>query len=115
MINLLTKWLLVAIALLLAAQFVAGISVVSFYTAMVVAALLGVVNIILKPILVVLTLPINILTLGLFTFVINAGLFWFLASIVKGFYVDGFIPAFLGALIVSMVVYIGERLFLDKD
>ena len=114
MINILTKWSLVALSLLLAAYIIPGISVASFYTAFIVAILLGVVNIILKPILVILTLPINILTLGLFTFVINAILFWFLATIVKGFYVDGFLDAFLGALVVSVVSYLGGKLFLDN-
>jgi len=115
MIHLVTKWLLVALALLFAAYLIPGITVASFYTALIVAALLGVVNVVLKPILVLLTLPINIITLGLFTFIINGFLFWFLASFVQGFSVSGFWVAVLGALVVSMVSYIGEKVFLSKE
>ncbi len=104
-----TKLLLTALALLLAEYFIPGISIASFYTALVIAVSLAVVNLIFKPILVVLTLPINIITLGLFTFVINALLFWFLSTIVKGFYVDGFVSAFLGALVLSVVSYVGNK------
>ena len=103
------KLLFTALALLLAAYLVPGIVVASFYTALIIAVSLAVVNLIFKPILILLTLPINILTLGLFTFVINALLFWFLSTIVKGFYVEGFAAAFLGALIVSVVSYIGNK------
>jgi len=115
MIHLITKLFIVALALLLAEYLIPGITVTSFYTALIVAVLLGVVNLILKPILIILTLPINIMTLGLFTFVINAALFWFLATIVKGFYVDGFVSAFLGALLVSVVSYLGNRVLLNDD
>jgi len=115
MMNVIIKWFIVALSLLLAEYLIPGISVASFYTALIVAVLLGIVNLILKPILVILTLPINIMTLGLFTLVINAALFWFLATIVKGFYVDGFIAAFLGALLVSVVSYFGNKLLLDND
>lgn len=113
--NFLAKWLLVALSLLLAAYLIPGITVASFYTALIVAALLGVVNVIIKPILITLTLPISILTLGLFTFVINGFLFWGLANIVKGFSVSGFWVAVLGALVVSVVSYLGEKVFLDND
>lgn len=113
--HLLVKWLLVAFSLLLAAYLIPGITVASFYTALIVAALLGIVNIIIKPVLIVLTLPINILTLGLFTFIINGLLFWGLANIVKGFSVSGFWVAVSGALVVSVVSYLGEKVFLSKD
>jgi len=110
MMHLIIKWFVVALSLLLAAYLVPGISVASFYTALIVAALLGVVNIVLKPILIILTLPINILTLGLFTFVINASLFWLLSTIVKGFFVDGFLAALVGSLLVSAISYIAGEL-----
>jgi putative membrane protein len=70
----------------------------SFYTALVAALVLGLVNALIRPILLVLTLPINILSLGLFTFVLNALMVWFASTIVKGFTVEGFVPAFLAAL-----------------
>jgi len=113
MTELLTKWLIAALSILLAAYLIPGISVESFYVALIVAVLLAVVNLIFKPILVVLTLPVNIITLGLFTFVINALLFWFVETIVKGFYVDGFWAAFLGALVVSIATNLGNKLLTD--
>ncbi|MEK7152287.1 MAG: phage holin family protein [Patescibacteria group bacterium] len=110
MMRIIVKWFIVALSLLLAAYLVPGIAVTSFYTALIVAALLGAANIILKPILVVLTLPINLLTLGLFTFVINGFLFWLLSTIVKGFSVEGFLAALLGSLVVSAVSYVSGEL-----
>ncbi len=106
----LTKWLLNALALLLAAYLVSGIHVNGLFVALIVTLLLGVLNIIVKPILIILTLPINILTLGLFTFVINGLLFWFLGTIVNGFYVDSFLSAVAGAFIVSVVSSLGGKL-----
>ena len=81
----------------------------SLYIAVMVALIWGLINVTLKPILYVLTLPINILTLGLFTFVINAFLFWFVATFVEGFSVDGFLPALLGTLIISIVSSVGNK------
>ena len=104
------KILVTVFALLLVANYVPGIEVVSFYTALIVAVLLGVINLIVKPILFILTLPINIITFGLFTFVINALLFWFVATFVDGFSVDGFVPAFLGALVIAAFGSIANRL-----
>jgi len=113
--HLLAKWLISALAVLAAASLIPGITVASFYTALIVAALWGVVNVLLKPILVILTLPITILTLGLFTLVINAALFWFLGTLVKGFAVEGFLAAFLGALFVSVVVFIGDKILVRDN
>ena len=107
--KLLAKLLLTVFSLLLVAHFVPGIEVSDFYTALLSAILLGLVNIIIKPIIFLVTLPLNIITLGLFTFVINALLFWFIASFVQGFSVDGFIPAFVGAAIISLLSSIGNR------
>ena len=111
--NILIKILATAAALLLVAYLVPGFAVASFYTALIVAIVLGLVNLIIKPIVVILTLPINILTLGLFTFVINALLLWFVASFIDGFSIDGFIPAFLGALIISIVSWLVGRFSKD--
>jgi len=105
-----TRVLISALALLLVAEIVPGITVASVYIAIVVAILLGLLNVIARPILLVLTLPISILTLGLFIFVINAALFWFVATFVEGFEVAGFLPALLGSLLVSVISAIGNRL-----
>ncbi len=100
--KLIAKILLAALTLLLVAKVVPGIEVENIYVAIIAALILGILNVIVKPILVILTLPITILTLGLFMFVINAGLFLFAASIVDGFSVAGFIPALLGSVIVTV-------------
>ena len=110
---LIAKWLIVALSFLLAAYFVPGIFVESFYTALILAFVWGVVGLLLRPILILLTLPITIITFGLFTFVINALLFLFLQTFVKGFEVDGFLSAFWGALIVSTVTWLGNK-FLSR-
>ncbi|MBT4121115.1 MAG: phage holin family protein [Candidatus Magasanikbacteria bacterium] len=104
--KLLTRWVINAGTLLLLAYYLPGMEVSGWYAALITAFVLGLVNAVLKPILVILTLPVNILTLGLFTFVINALLFWFVASFIKGFDVAGFMPAFWGALILSVVSWI---------
>jgi len=100
--NILIRWLISALALLATAYFVPGIYVSGLYSALIVAFVLGLVNAVLRPILILLTLPINILTLGIFTFVINGFLFWFVSSFLKGFNVDGFFAAVMGAIVVSV-------------
>lgn len=101
--KLLLRWLISAVALMLIAYYVPGIRVNGIYAALIAALILGFVNALIRPIAIVLTLPITLVALGLFTLVINALLFWFSASIVKGFYVAGFWSAFWGALCMSIV------------
>jgi putative membrane protein len=108
--SLLLRWIINAAALLLIASMVPGIRISSFYSALIVALVLGVMNALVRPILIFLTLPITILTLGLFTLVINALLFWFVSSLVKGFEVTGFSPAFWGALILWAVSWVTNAL-----
>ena len=110
MITLIAKWLVVALSFLLAAYLVPGIEVASFYTALILAVVWGVINLTIKPVLTILTLPISLITLGLFSFVINALLLWFLGTIVKGFEVQGFIAAFLGALVIAIASWAGNVL-----
>ena len=94
-------WLLAACALLLVAYVYPGVQVQSFTSALIAAFVIGLFNLVLRPILVVLTLPVTLITLGLFLFVINALLFWAAASILDGFHVSGFGAALLGSLIYS--------------
>lgn len=105
------KLLAVAIALLLVQQYVPGISVSSFTTAVFVAIALALINLIVRPILVIFTLPITIISLGLFLFVLNALLFWGTSLLVPGFTVYGFVPALIGSLVVSAVHFIVDHLF----
>lgn len=99
--KLILKFLVVVLVIMVLPALIPGISVEGFYPALIVALALGLLNLTLKPILFVVTLPINILTLGLFSFVINGLILWFVASFVDGFAVAGFWAAFLGALVVS--------------
>lgn len=108
---LLLRWVLNALALLLVTRIVPGVTVDGFYSALVVALVLGIVNALIRPILIFLTLPINVLTLGLFTLVLNALLFWFVSTLVKGFHVSGFAAAFWGALVLWAVSWITNVLF----
>src|SRR5690554_5009231 len=108
--GLLLIWILNAVALLVVAYVLPGITVASFGSALIAALVLGLLNMLVKPVLVVLTLPITIVTLGLFLLVLNALLFWFVGSILKGFQVDGFGWALLGALIYSIVTGLFSRL-----
>ena len=92
-----------AIALIVVSHLGIGVTVDNFYIALVVAVLWGIITLVVRPILKLLTLPINLITFGLFSFVLNALLFWFLASFVQGFEVAGFIPALIGSVILSAV------------
>ena len=96
------RWLLLAAALLLVANLYPGVQVASFTSAMIAALVLGLLNALLRPILVLLTLPVTVLTLGLFLFVINALMFYFAASLLDGFQVAGFLAALIGSLLYSL-------------
>ncbi len=101
--KLILKWLLSAAALLAVAYLYSGVVVTSFTGALIAAAVLGALNAVLRPILVVLTLPVTLVTLGLFLFVVNALMFWAAASLVSGLSVTGFGAALLGSLIYSVL------------
>ena len=82
---------------------VQGIAVANFYTAAIVALIWGLISVTIRPILGLLTLPINLITFGLFSFILNALLFWFVASFVQGFEVGGFVAALLGSVVLTLV------------
>ena len=104
--KLLLKWLLAACALLLVAYLYPGVQVQSFGSALIAAAVVGIFYTLLRPLLVVLTLPVTVVTLGLFLFVINALLFWAAASVLDGFFVGGFWAALLGSIIYSVIMLV---------
>lgn len=101
--TLILVWILNAVALLVVAYLLPGIVVASFGSALLAALVLGLLNMLVKPVLVLLTLPITIVTLGLFLIVLNALLFWFAGSILKGFQVNGFWWAVGGAILYSII------------
>lgn len=110
MLYLLIRWVLFALSLLFVAWVVPGISFSGFIAALWAAIVIGLVNIFIKPILMILTLPINLLTLGLFTFVINALMFLLVAKLVPGFMVEGFLAALLGSIVLSILSMFINRL-----
>ena len=111
----LVRWILLAMALLLVANVYSGVTVASFTSALIAALVLGLLNTLVRPLLVLLTLPVTLLTLGLFLFIINALMFWMAASVLEGFGVRGFGAALIGSLLYSvcgMVIDAAtERLF----
>ena len=106
MIRLLLTWVVNAVALIALPYVFSGIHVADFKTAMIAALVLGLINTLIRPILVLLTLPATILTLGLFIFVINGLLFWFVGSLDLGFRVYGFWTAVLGAVVYSVISWV---------
>ena len=100
------RWFINALALMLVAYLYSGVQVAGIVEALIAALVLGLVNAVIRPILVILTLPVTLLTLGLFIFVINAFLFWFVAEVVKGFTVTGFMAALIGSLMFSVITLI---------
>lgn len=108
------KWLIMAASILIAAKLIPGVAISGIWAALWLAIFLAIINIIIRPILIVVTLPINILTLGLFTFVINALLVWLSSTIIAGFSVAGFLPALYFSVILSVVSYLLNTVFGTK-
>lgn len=106
MTKLLGKWFICAVSLAVAAWMIEGITIQNVWALIFAALVVGFLNAFLRPILILLTLPLNILTLGLFTFVINAAMILFTAQIVGGFSVDGFWAALLAAVVMSIVSFL---------
>ena len=113
--RLIAKWIIIALTLLALPQVIPGISISAFGVALIVAFFWGLVNVIIKPIILLVFLPITLLTLGLFTFVVNALLFLGIAHLVKGFDVANFSAAFLGALVMSVVGMLANFILKDHD
>lgn len=109
--GLLIKWLVNSLALFAADWLVAGIVIYDFWSGLAAAALLGIVNAVIRPVVIVLTLPITIVTLGLFTLVVNALMLGLVAWVIPDFAVNGFWAAFWGALIISLVSWFINTLF----
>jgi putative membrane protein len=106
MLYVLLRWLLNTFILILVSLLAPGVSFDTFWSALATSVILGLINAVIRPIMIVLTLPINILTLGLFTLVINALMFWLASAIVKGFTVTDFWSAFFAALIYWLIIMV---------
>jgi putative membrane protein len=108
--TLLLRWFFATVAILVASWFLPGFVVSGTYIALIVALILGIINITIRPIIFLFTLPLNIFTFGLFSFVINALLLWFVSTFVRGFSIQGFWWALLGALVISAINHLGNLL-----
>lgn len=115
MFKLVISWVLNALALMGVTYLVPGIQVANFTVALVAALVIGLVNILIKPILLVLTLPVTILTLGLFIFVINGVLFWAVGHLLTGFTVQTVMSGIIGAIAYSVISWILSAIVIDKD
>ncbi|MFA5150632.1 MAG: phage holin family protein [Candidatus Omnitrophota bacterium] len=109
----LVRWLINALAIFIVAHIVKGIEVSSTPVVLVIALVLGIINAFLRPLVILVTLPINILTLGLFTLFINGALFFFISKIVKGFVITGFWPAFWGYILFSIISFLLSFLIIE--
>ncbi|HUH65867.1 MAG TPA: phage holin family protein, partial [Syntrophales bacterium] len=112
--GILIRWIILTIAIIAASYILEGIHVSGFFSAFLAAAALGILNALFRPILLILTLPINILTLGLFTFLINALMLKIASGIIPGFEVHGFWTAVIGSLIISVVSWVLNSFVSDR-
>ena len=112
--GLLVRWLILTAAIIAASYLIEGIQVAGFFSAFFTAAILGILNAFFRPLLIILTLPINIMTLGLFTFVINALMLMMASGVISGFEVHGFWSAVFGSLVISIVSWILSSFINEK-
>ena len=106
MMHFLVRWGLSALSIFIVAHIVKGIQVPNASVVLVVALVLGIINAFLRPLIILITLPINILTLGIFTLFINGALFYLVSKIIKGFVITGFWPAFWGYILFSIISFL---------
>lgn len=103
MLQLIGVWVICSLAVYLTALFIPGFSIKGFGSAMIASAVIGLMNVLLRPILLILTLPINILTLGFFTIIVNAIVLRISAGLLKGFDIEGWLPAIFGAIFLAII------------
>jgi len=109
MISIIMRLIVLALGVFVAAYLVPGINIAGYGAAIKAALLLGILNIFIKPVLLLLTLPINILTIGVFTLIINGLLLWFVGAVVHGFSISGFLTAILGSIVISVLSILLNR------
>lgn len=113
-IGILIRWIILTVSIIIASYLLEGIHISGFFSAFFAAAALGILNALFRPILLILTLPINILTLGLFTFIINALMLKMASGIIPGFEVHGFWTAVIGSLIISVISWLLNSFISDR-
>ncbi len=114
MLGFLLRWSINLLALVVAASVISGIKIESLEMGIIAAGILGIINAVIRPVVLILTLPINLLTLGLFTLVINAAMLMLVSAVVPGFVIQSFRAAFFGALLVSVVSWL-VNIFVSGD
>ena len=112
--GILIRWTILTVSIIIASYLLEGIRISSFFSAFFAAAALGILNALFRPILLILTLPINVLTLGLFTFIINALMLKMVSGIIPGFDVQGFWTAVIGSLIISVISWLLNSFISDR-
>lgn len=110
MTGLLIRWVINALGLLLIANIIENITLQGFGAALIAVVVLGIANAVIRPILLLLTLPLNILTLGLFTFVVNGFILYMVASVVDGFQINGFLAAIVATILLSLISALANKL-----
>lgn len=113
--KLILHWIILSVAIFATTFIVSDITINPIWVVLIVGACLTLFNMFIKPIIKILTLPINILTLGLFSLVINGAVFWYLGTFIKGFTIETFKAAFIGALLVSIINWILSKVFHFED
>jgi len=112
--GILIRWIILTVSIIIASYLLEGIRISSFFSAFFAAAALGILNALFRPILLILTLPINVLTLGLFTFIINALMLKMASGVISGFEVQGFWTAVIGSLIISVISWLLNSFISDR-
>ena len=112
--GLVIRWLISAVSLLVVSHVVPGFHVQSFMYALLAALFLGILNAVVRPVLIILTLPLTIFTLGLFLLIINGFMLWLLSGMIKGIYIESFGSAFLGALILSGIGWLASSMINEQ-
>ena len=109
--KLILHWIILSVAVFATSKIIEGIAIDPIWVTLIVGACLTLFNMFIKPIIKILTLPINLITLGLFSLVINGAVFWYLGTFIQGFSVSTFYAAFIGALLVSIINWILSKVF----
>lgn len=112
--NMIVKWILLALLIMLIAWIIPGITITGFVSALIVVVVMSIVNVLIRPIVEFISLPINVLTLGIFSLIINALLFLLVAKFSPGFQIDGFWNGFFGALILSVMAPLIDKIKIKK-
>ena len=109
------RWVIISVAVFATSKIISGIAIDPIWVVLIVGACLTLFNMFIRPVIKILTLPINLITLGLFSLVINGAVFWYMGTFIKGFTIETFKAAFIGALLVSIINWVLSKVFHFED